>query len=187
MHLHANICMSISKSASVSTRTRRFSGSDNTCQLCLNVHAYTSARPRAKSSRPFAPMLTCSPPATHTTTRMPHTPSSHTPTYTYSPHTAPYSQPVKRRETLEHARRQRRDLIASETPGQAQAGWEVCGACLTRGRSATQVCVLHASWPCIVCMMANVCVFFKDENVYDHVGFPCVSLNYPWFTRPKWL
>ena len=82
-----------------------------------SIHLPTCA---CKSFPPFAPMLTCSPPATHTRTCMLHTPSTHIHIHLHP--TRPYSQIRKRREALEHARRQRRDLIVVEIPAQAQAG-----------------------------------------------------------------
>jgi hypothetical protein len=51
--------------------------------------------------------------------------------------TCHYSQPTKRREVLEHALRQTRDLVVVETPAQAHTGWEWWSGCLTRARSAS--------------------------------------------------
>jgi hypothetical protein len=80
-------------------------------------------------------------------------------THTSHMHTKPsatchYSQPLKRREALEHALRQRRDLVAVQIPGQAHMqGEHVCAQCVWT-RSLRSMLVAH------VCAKRRICCAF---------------------------
>ena len=72
--------------------------------------------------------------------------------------TCSYSQALKRREALEHAHRQRRDLIAKEIPAQAHTGWEWRSGCLT--------CAHGAIW----CHASEACSWHKTWHLYLHTS-----------------
>jgi hypothetical protein len=79
--------------------------------------------------------------------------------------TCHYSQMIKRREALEHACRQRRDLIAMEQPAHAHTGWEWWSGCLTRARSASG----HAP--------SEACSWHTDATNDVYVYLQCICIH----------
>ncbi len=79
--------------------------------------------------------------------------SHHTCTHKRAPKshaTTTLSQLLKRREALEHARGQRRQLIVFETPAQANAGYE--GMCVSM-HICSYVCVYTRVQACMYVVM----------------------------------
>ncbi len=117
---------------------------------CMTTHVLPGFMPGATSSVCARSHLTRTQLAIHTLPAITHTSHMHSKPSA----TCHYSQPLKRREALEHALRQRRDLVAVETPAQALTqGQHVRAQCMLT-RSLRSMFVAH------VCAKSRICCAF---------------------------
>ncbi len=121
---------------------------------CMITHFISGYMPGATSSVCARSHLTRTQLAIHTLPAITHT--SHMQSKPSA--TCHYSQPLKRREALEHALRQRRDLVEAEIPAQAHThariqGEHVCAQCVLT-RCLTGMLVAH------VCAKRRICCAF---------------------------